>query len=293
VTAATSIALSPLALTLVLSAALLHASWNALVKAATDRAVMLAAVSLMHVTAGAVLIAVAPAPAAASWPMIAASTALHYGYYALLFQAYRLGDLSQVYPISRGIAPALVAFATYLIGESLSPGGWAGLAAVSAGIVLLAFGRGAAHADPRAVAVAGLLGLTIAAYSVADGIGVRLAESPLGYMGWLFLLESPVVLVILLPRHRHRLADVPARARRRPVRGRRLRHRALRQHARADRRGLGGAGVERGHRRADRGRRLRRASLAAAAGRRGRSRRRRRPARGLGLTLRSMQLWLA
>jgi len=201
VTAATSIALSPLALTLVLSAALLHASWNALVKAAADRAVMLAAVSLMHVTAGAVLIAVAPAPAAASWPMIAASTALHYGYYALLFQAYRLGDLSQVYPISRGIAPAFVAFATYLIGESLSPGGWAGLAAVSAGIVLLAFGRAPAHADPRAVAVAGLLGLTIAAYSVADGVGVRLAESPLGYMGWLFLLESPVVLAILLPRH--------------------------------------------------------------------------------------------
>ena len=193
--------MSPLALALVLSAALLHASWNALVKAASERAIMLAAVSLMHVATGAVLIALAPAPAAASWPSIAASTALHYGYYALLFQAYRLGDLSQVYPISRGIAPAFVAFATYLLGESLSPGGWAGLAAVSSGIGILALGRGAAHADPRAVAVAALLGLNIAAYSVADGIGVRLAESPLGYMAWLFLLELPVVLVILLRRH--------------------------------------------------------------------------------------------
>lgn len=192
--------MSPLALALVLSAAFLHATWNALVKASTERAVVLAAVSLTHVAAGAVMIALAPPPAAASWPSIAASTLLHYGYYALLFQAYRLGDLSQVYPISRGIAPALVAFATYLLGESLSPGGWAGLFAISAGIGVLALARGATHADPRAVAVAALLGLTIAAYSVADGIGVRLAESPLGYMGWLFLLESPVPLVVLLPR---------------------------------------------------------------------------------------------
>jgi len=190
--------LSTFALALVLSAAILHASWNALVKAAADRALTLAAVASMHALGGLVLILISEPPAAASWPSIIASTLIHYLYYILLFQAYRLGDLSQVYPISRGLAPALVALGTFLIiGETLTPLGWAGLASISTGIGLLAVQRGAAHADPRAVGVAVALGLTIAAYSVADGLGVRWSESPTGYMGWLFLLEAPVVLFVL------------------------------------------------------------------------------------------------
>ncbi|MGE0281517.1 MAG: hypothetical protein AB7P20_13015 [Rhizobiaceae bacterium] len=190
--------MSTFALALVLSAAILHASWNALVKAAADRALTLAAVASAHAVCGLALILLSEAPAAASWPSITASTLIHYGYYALLFQAYRLGDLSQVYPISRGLAPALVALGTFLmIGETLTPLGWAGLLSISLGIGLLALQRGAAHADPRAVGVAVALGLTIAAYSVADGLGVRWSESPTGYMGWLFLLEAPVVLFVL------------------------------------------------------------------------------------------------
>ncbi len=156
--------MSAFALTIVLAAALMHASWNALVKAASDRALTIAAVSTMHAVGGVILIAIAPSPA---------------------------------------MAPALVAFGTFaIIGETLTPQGWAGLAAVTVGIGLLALQRGAAHADRRAVGVAAALGFTIAAYSVADGIGVRWSESPLGYMGWLFLFESPVTLAILLNRRR-------------------------------------------------------------------------------------------
>ena len=102
--------MSSFARMLVLSSALLHATWNALVKAAPDRALTLAAVALMHAAAGLVLIVVSPSPAMASWPSIFASTLIHYASYALLYQPYRLGDLSLVYPISRGLAPALVAF---------------------------------------------------------------------------------------------------------------------------------------------------------------------------------------
>jgi uncharacterized membrane protein len=190
--------LSVFALTLVLTAALLHAFWNAIVKAADDRAMTLAAVSLIHVLVGVALIVTSPLPAPASWPSIVISTTVHYGYYALLFQAYRLGDLSQVYPISRGMAPALVALGAFLlIGESLSVFGWIGLFAVSCGIGFLALQRGVIKADPRAVWVAILLGLCIASYSVADGIGIRLAESPGGYIGWLFLGEAPVPLFLV------------------------------------------------------------------------------------------------
>ncbi len=195
--------MSAFALTLVLSAAVLHATWNALVKASGDRAVVLAAVACMHAVGGAGLLIIADPPSLESWIAILASTAIHYAYYALLFQAYRLGDLSQVYPISRGIAPALVAFGVLiLVGETLTPLGWAGLAAITAGIGLLALQRGAANADRKAVLVALAVGITIAAYSVADGIGVRVSGSPMGYMGWLFLLEAPVVIAVLWSRRR-------------------------------------------------------------------------------------------
>ncbi|MDR7222728.1 DMT family transporter [Aminobacter aminovorans] len=193
--------MSGFALTIVLVAAFLHASWNAVVKAATDRAVVLAAVSATHAILGFVLVFFATPPSQASWIYIFLSTVIHYGYYVFLFQSYRLGDLSQVYPIARGLAPALVAFGAYvMIGETLPPLGWVGLGAITFGIAFLAFQRGAAHADPRAVGAAAINGVLIASYSVIDGIGVRLSDSPFGYMGWLFLLEFPVTLFVLFRR---------------------------------------------------------------------------------------------
>jgi drug/metabolite transporter (DMT)-like permease len=197
--------MSAFALTLVLTAAVLHASWNAVVKSASDRALTIAAIAAVNAVSGLALILVSETPAPASWPLIGASTLLHYLYYVFMFQAYRLGDLSQVYPISRGMAPALVTFGTFLlIGETLSPLGLAGLATITLGIGVLAFQRGVARVDPRAFLAATLLGLTIAGYSVADGLGVRSSEHPTGYMGWLFLLESPVVIAVLVARRRSR-----------------------------------------------------------------------------------------
>lgn len=195
--------MSPTALSIVLFAAILHAGWNAMVKAVDDRAGVLAAVSATHAAVGLAMVFSFPPPAMASWPSIAASAILHYGYYILLFRAYRHGDLSQVYPISRGMAPALVALsAMVLIGETLSPRGWLGLAGVSLGVGILALQRGAAHASRQAVGLALGLGLLIASYSVADGIGVRRSDGVFGYMGWLFLLEFPVPLTIALTRRR-------------------------------------------------------------------------------------------
>ena len=188
--------MSATALALVLFAALMHASWNALVRGGSDRALTLAGVAGTHALVGAVLLSFAPPPAPESWPWLATSVLVHYVYYWLLFRAYQQGDLSQVYPISRGMSPALVTLgALVLIGESLGPLGFAGVTLVSCGIGLLAFsarGRGRA---PLWFAVA--LGLMIALYSVADGIGIRRSDSLAGYMGWLFLSEALVPLAVL------------------------------------------------------------------------------------------------
>jgi multidrug transporter EmrE-like cation transporter len=168
--------LSATALSIVLFAAFLHASWNAVVKAAPDRALTLAAVSGVHALAGFVLISISEPPALSSWPSIATSTIIHYGYYALLFHAYRLGDLGQVYPISRGMAPALVALGTFLlIGEKLTGLGWTGLGLVTFGIGLLALQRGAADADRKAIGVAALLGMSTETAVV--GLALRCARS--------------------------------------------------------------------------------------------------------------------
>jgi drug/metabolite transporter (DMT)-like permease len=194
--------MSNAALSMVLVAAVLHASWNAIVKGAGDRALAMALVAFAHVVVGGIALLFVPAPAPASWPFIVASAIIHYAYYAFLFLSYRYGDLSHVYPIARGIAPMLVAMgALVFAGEMLVPGAWGGVIAVSLGIGLLAFRRnGALSADRPAVLSALATGCMIATYSVNDGIGIRLSEAPSAYIAWIFFLEFPITIGILLRR---------------------------------------------------------------------------------------------
>lgn len=193
--------MSALALGIVLLAAVLHASWNAMVKANGDRAIVLAGVAFVHFVVGTIMVVLSPMPAPESWPYIFASAVIHYLYYALIFYAYRWGDLSHVYPISRGIAPALVATGAWVfIGETLPTLGFAGLITVTLGILFLTAGKRVAGTDPRALFAALTTGVIIASYSVVDGIGVRLSDSPTAYIGWLFASELPVTLFILARR---------------------------------------------------------------------------------------------
>ena len=193
----------PLALALVLSAAVLHATWNAMVKGAGDRVVAMGLVNFGHGLLGLAMVVTFLPPAPESWPFIAASTIIHFFYYGFLLLAYRHGDLSQVYPIARGSAPLLVSLGGWLLaGETMAPQAWAGVLLVSAGIGLLYFMKG--EAPDRVTLVAALLtGFTIAAYSVADGLGVRASQSPLGYIGWLFLLEWIAGFGLMAMRWRH------------------------------------------------------------------------------------------
>jgi drug/metabolite transporter (DMT)-like permease len=195
--------MSSFALGLVLMAALLHATWNALVKASGDRGMTLAMIALGHVAFGAVLAFFAPLPGWQAVPWIAASTVIHWGYYWAIYHGYRLGDLSLVYPISRGMAPMLVALGAFLVlGETVDTSGWVGIGAISGGVLLLAAGSIRRGVDPRAVMLGTALGFIIASYSVVDGTGARLAESSLAYVAWLFLCEGFVGAWLLWRRRR-------------------------------------------------------------------------------------------
>jgi len=179
---------------LVLGAALLHAAWNTLVKTAADPLVSVGALSLVNAAAGLLLVLAVPIPTLTALPYMAGSVVLHFGYYLFLVSAYRVGDLSHVYPISRGSAPLLVALGGIVIAQEQLPVlTLFGIVITSIGIMLLAIsGANSKTRNHRSTSRALITGGFIAAYTLVDGLGVRQGEVALSYIGWLFLMNGLV-----------------------------------------------------------------------------------------------------
>jgi len=208
---------------IVLFGALLHASWNALVKSSTDKSLDTA---LIHVLGGAValpLVWLAGLPPPASLPYLAASIIIHIGYYIALAGAYKHGDLGLTYPIMRGLAPLLVALASgIVIGEELSRLGWLGVAGISSGVLLVGLSRAvfAQGAHRAALGFALSNAVIIAIYTVVDGLGVRVAAdhggSALQYVATLFLVDGfPYFLFVMSQRKPQQRTDAWTYMRRR------------------------------------------------------------------------------
>lgn len=203
--------MTALTASIVLFAAFLHAFWNAVVKGAGDKTLVLGLIALGHVVPGVALVALAPAPDFASAPYIIASTIIHWGYYLLLNVAYRTGDLSIVYPIARGLAPVLIALGAQVwVGERLPGLAWVGILCVSGGIMVLT--RGVFRSGVHLAGLAAAFGaaVIVASYSIVDGVGVRLSGSAIGYIGWLFTAELIVAIFIFSTRW-DRLRAMPPR----------------------------------------------------------------------------------
>jgi len=187
----------------VLLAAAAHAGWNAAIKRGLDP---LVTTVLIAVGAGIVavpMLAWAGLPAAAARPWAVASVAVHLGYFAGLSEAYRAGDMSQVYPIARGSAPLLTAIAsTAWLGERLGGFGWLGLLCLVAGVMMLSLRGGGdlARLDRRAVGFALFTALTVCAYSVIDGVGVRASGNALAYTAAVFLGNGLIMALYGLAR---------------------------------------------------------------------------------------------
>ncbi len=193
--------LDPLVVAIVLSSALIHATWNALIKSDTrDRLSSFAVLMTAGGLFAALFLPFLPMPDAAAWPYLIASVVIHNVYYFVLLRAYALGDLSLVYPIARGLAPVLVGLVSgKLVGEVLSLREAAGLGLVSLGILGLAFAGGLPIVRDRwAIVYAVATAITIAAYTIADGLGARASAEPLSYIVWLSFLETPWVLAAAL-----------------------------------------------------------------------------------------------
>ena len=181
----------------VLFGALLHASWNALIKSATDKSLDTALIHVMGAVVALPLLLLAGLPPPSSLPYLAASIIIHIGYYIALAGAYKHGDLGLTYPIMRGLAPLLVAIASgIVIGEALSLPGWLGVLGISGGVLLLGLSRAvfANSAHRAALGFALSNAVIIAVYTVVDGLGVRVAVehggTALQYVSALFLIDG-------------------------------------------------------------------------------------------------------
>ncbi len=176
----------------VLFGAVLHASWNALVKSSGDKSLDTALVHLLGAVVALPLLLWVGLPNAAAWPYIAASLVIHVGYYIALAGAYQHGELGLTYPIMRGFAPLLVALgSSTFIGEAPSALAWLGIVAITAGVALVGLAHpGEALHHRKALVYAFANAAIIAVYTVVDGKGVRLAGSAAQYVMLLFVLDG-------------------------------------------------------------------------------------------------------
>jgi drug/metabolite transporter (DMT)-like permease len=182
---------------MVLGAAVVHAGWNALVKVDGDRLSLIKLMSGTQIVLSLCFIPFVAFPASESWPYLLASAALNTGYMLLLNRAYQAGDLSLVYPVARGIAPLAVAAVSILfLGETLTRTNQAAVLLIGIGITSLALAhRGPTGLFDRSPVIFALAtGALIAGYTIIDGLGARVAGSAHGYMVWLSLVTSVVIV---------------------------------------------------------------------------------------------------
>ena len=221
----------------VLAAAVTHATWNAIAHGIKDQTLAFALIGAGGIGVAIPLVIVTAMPRPDCWPYLLGSVAIHVFYNLLLMRCYRLGEFGQVYPLARGTSPLVVTIlAAIFVHEHLALAQVSGVIVISAGLaVLVLAGRrpclaggsargvrgggtppGVGTVDPpdkqRAAFLAAVgTGLTIAAYTTVDGVGVRLSGSPVGYIGWLMLLQSLCVPMFALVRRREVLLKQPPR----------------------------------------------------------------------------------
>ncbi|MEU7718483.1 DMT family transporter [Streptomyces tibetensis] len=187
--------MTPLVTAAVLLAAVTHASWNAIAHKITDKLVGFALISGGGTVIGLALAPFVTFPAAGAWPYLLGSAAVHIAYYALLMTSFRLGDFGQAYPIARGTAPLVVTLLAALFAHEVPDSrAAAGIALSCAGLTGVAlWGLRGRRPDWAAIGAALATGLTIAVYTVVDGLGVRASGSSLGYIAWLMAVQGVVI----------------------------------------------------------------------------------------------------
>lgn len=187
---------------LVLGAALLHATWNIIVKGGSNKFFETAINALGGGLGSLFILPFLPTPDRVAWPLLAVSCCCHLAYYFSMAQAYKTTDLSLGYTIMRGTAPMLTALALSLFGSALGLAGWSGVILLCSGIFALAVQEKMNGAgNLKGVLYSLRTSFIIMGYTLADGFGARLSGDSVSYTCWIFFLNIFPINLYALARY--------------------------------------------------------------------------------------------
>ena len=185
---------------IILLATIMHAVWNGMVKKHPDKVVAVSGIVFGHVPASIIAIILLPAPSVDCIPYIIASALIHQGYNWYLLSSYKIGDLTQVYPIARGFGPLVATIISILIlGLVLDNLIILSICLICLGIMILGIFNQPSKKNSKIIQYSLFTGFFIGLYSLVDGYGARVSLSAITYMSWSFILIAflfPIVLKI-------------------------------------------------------------------------------------------------
>ncbi len=186
---------------IVLAAAAMHAGWNAIAKTGPDPFISISLIGIFGGLATMTLLPLVPTPSGELWLWIVASAVVHTGYKLFLIQAYKAGDLSQVYPLARGTAPLIVTIVSiFFLGEILNNFQIMGVLILVSGIWLMGL-RGSAtlgRLNGRAVFFAITTSMFIATYTIIDGLAGRIAPTVLSFLVYMTSLDGILMAMVFI-----------------------------------------------------------------------------------------------
>ncbi|MCX5469010.1 DMT family transporter [Acinetobacter nematophilus] len=191
---------------LILLAAAFHATWNAIVKAGSNKFLTTVLVTASAAVFAMLMLPFFPMPNSASWLYILASTGIQILYFGMVAKIYHIADMGLTYPLMRGTAPLIVAvLATVFLNEKLELQAWLGIITISMGILSMIFA--APKTGRKGIGLALLNAILIASYTLVDGYGIRLSGSPISYILWSFVLSGLIFFIFALKMQYRQMGD--------------------------------------------------------------------------------------
>ncbi len=189
--------MSAMLLAIILGAAMLHATWNIIVKSGGNKFFETGLIAIGSCLTGLCFLPFLPVPDMAAWPLLCFSCLCHTVYNMSMASAYEKADLSITYTIMRGVAPLLTSVAILIGGTVLSPMAWGGVCVLCVGILCLGWEAMRRSGAWRGMRSALLTAIVIAIYTITDGYGARLSGHGASYACWLFVLKMLPIQAVL------------------------------------------------------------------------------------------------
>ncbi len=194
---------------LILFAAILHAGWNLIIKSFTNSLSAMGIKTLLQSIIFIPFVFFVPLPTGITWFFIIVSIVIHNYYFITLGISYNKGDLSYVYPISRGCSPIFITiFSLLLLQDKVSLAGWIGILIACFGLILLTFNDIKNKINLDVLKLALIISFTICLYTLCDAAGVRSVNNSFSYIVWLFVLDGWLIFFYVYYKNKNDLLNI-------------------------------------------------------------------------------------